>query len=525
MSTGPRPGWIVRRVIGSLRWQLTISYALVTLAAALALSIASAVVQISRGVVSVDQAEVPRILEKDAARAAPYLSAAAPRSDVVRFWAAVPTVDDLAGHAQRVPELTSDPRKSNRPVTVAVFGATGHLVAADSCTPRQYAGPSTTSCRTTAGAMAELFLASSAGRHAIASALRGVIAEQPVTGDVAGHGFVATPVLGVGKQPEGVLVAVFPGRIPATPQQSGLDAFLAAWRQTWPQDWLAMVFATLVLGTGIGLLLSYRLIRRLRRMAAIVRTWSRGDLEASIDLPGGSELGRLGADLNEMAGQLRILLGTRAEIARQDERRRLHRDLHDGIKQELFATAMHLAAAKALLPASDTRGVPGAATSLEKAQESARRAQQEVGAMLDGLPPPLLARGGFRAAVTEIARQFEEQSGIAVAVAAPSELRLDAGTEEAVIRVIQEALTNSRRHAEATSVAITVAVGGGLFRVRVEDNGHGFPVERASQHGQGLTFMRERVESLGGQFTVVSGETGTAIDVALPTDPDEAAHD
>ncbi|MBV9278502.1 MAG: sensor histidine kinase [Chloroflexi bacterium] len=506
VSARQRPGRIVRRIAGSLRWQLTISYALVTLAAALALSIASAAVQVSRGEVSVDRAGAPRILEKDAARAALYLSAAAPVPDVARFWVAVPAVDDLAGQAP-----------AGRRVTVAVFDASGHLVAADNCTSRQYTGLSAASCRAAADARAAMLLASPAGRRAVASALRGT-SGQPITGDAAGHGFVAAAVPGADKQPVGVLVAIFPGRVPAAPQQSALGAFFAAWTETWPREWIPLVFATLVLGTAIGLLLSHRLVRRMRSMAAIVRTWSRGDLAPSIDARGGGELGRLGADLDQMAEQLRNLLRARAEIARREERRRLQRDLHDGIKQELFATAMHLAAARALLHDGDTRAVPGVADSLEKAQGSARRAQQEVRALLDGLPPQPLARGDFCGALAEIARQFEEQTGIAVALSAPPELHLAAGTGEAMTRVIQEALTNIRRHAEATRVAIRLTAGDGLFRVRVEDNGHGFPVASHSRRGLGLTFMRERVESLGGELTIDSGETGTSIDATLPAE-------
>jgi two-component system NarL family sensor kinase len=82
--------------------------------------------------------------------------------------------------------------------------------------------------------------------------------------------------------------------------------------------------------------------------------------------------------------------------------------------------------------------------------------------------------------------------------------------------MIQEALTNVRRHAGATHVAITATAGDGLVRVQVEDNGHGFVVMAVAGRGMGLTFMRERVESLGGQFTIASGETGTTIDAALP---------
>lgn len=199
----------------------------------------------------------------------------------------------------------------------------------------------------------------------------------------------------------------------------------------------------------------------------------------------------------------------------------MQRDLHDGIKQELFATAMHLAAARALLPPHDTQRVPGVAASLEKAQGAARRAQHEVGALLDELPPPPLTHGDLCAAITEMVQQFEEQTGIPVALDMAAELRLVEGAEEAVVRVVQEALTNIRRHAHATNVGIKATLEEDTLHIQVEDNGHGFPVEDFPNRGLGLSIMRERVESLGGRFTIVSAETGTKIDTALPAESHE----
>jgi NarL family two-component system sensor histidine kinase LiaS len=249
-------------------------------------------------------------------------------------------------------------------------------------------------------------------------------------------------------------------------------------------------------------------------MAAVVSVWSRGDLEATIDSPGSGELDRFAADLNQMADQIRNLLKTRAEVARRQERHRMRRDLHDGVKQELFATSMHLAAAIALLRTEPD----GAAGSLVAAQTSARRARDELGALLDQHPPPLLASGDLSTAVTEITKRFEGETGICVAQEVPSGLRLPEPVEEAMFRVIQEALTNIRRHAGATNVSVVVTVDDGVLRLRVEDNGRGLSASDTGDRGLGLAGMRERMESVGGRCTIEATGTGTAIQVTVPAD-------
>jgi signal transduction histidine kinase len=496
------PGHALRRGLGSLRWRLTLSYALVTLAAAVTISLATAASRASRGEVSVDRAGIATLLQKDAARASPLLAGTAPAPEAVRFLAVVPSVDELArqSHGHRL--------------AVAVFGASGKLIVADSCTQQQYTGQSTVTCRTAARSLVAAILGDPTGRRIVHLATQGVTDGQPVTGRAAGHGVVAAPVPGAGKQPQGALVAVFQGAVPVTPGQSGLAAFFALWRTTWPTDWVPLALLTLLLGTGIGLVLSRQLVRRLRMMATVVSAWSRGELEVTIPLRGSGELDRFGADLNQMAEQIRNLLNTRTQIAKHEERHRIRRDLHDGIKQELFATSMHLAAAIALLP-----GEPdGVAGSLTAAQRSTRRARQELDAMLGQHPPPPLASGDLSAAVTEITQRFEGETGIHVAQQMPPRLQLSEPVEEAMFRVIQEALTNIQRHADATRVSVELTAGADTLRLLVEDNGRGFPASGEDIVGLGLTGMRERVESLGGRFAIETTGTGTRIKITVPAD-------
>ena len=295
----------------------------------------------------------------------PYLTQSAPDPEAIRFWVAIPLMDDLSRQTH------------TQPLAVAVFDANGTLLTAESCTQQQHTASSAVTCRTDAQARVEALLADPAGQQAIQSAVHDRGNGQSIIGTVSGRGFAVTPIPGR-KQPGGALVAIFDSGVPIAPRQQPLGTFITAWKASWSPTWLSLIILALILGTATGLALSHQLVRRLRAMAATVRTWSRGDLDPIVDAHGRDELAHLGADLNHMAEQIRNLLAARREIATLQERHRVQRDLHDGMKQDLFAASMHLAAARASLhgEANETLG------HLDGAHDSTRRAQRELTAII-----------------------------------------------------------------------------------------------------------------------------------------------
>jgi NarL family two-component system sensor histidine kinase LiaS len=503
LAAGPRAA----TRLGGLRWRLTISYALVTLVAAATMSAATAVAQAARGVISADRAGAATILEKSAGAAAPYLTGPVPDPDAIRFWVAIPLMDDLSRQAY------------SRPLAVAVFDGNGTLLTAESCTQRQRTASSAVTCRTDAQARVEALLADPAAQRAIQSAVHARGNGQSITGSVSGRGFAATPIPG-GKQPGGALVAIFDGGVPVAPRQHPIGAFITAWKASWSPTWLPLIMLALVLGTATGLALSHQLVRRLRAMAATARTWSRGDLHPTVDAHGRDELAHLGADLNRMAEQIRNLLAVRREIATMQERHRVQRDLHDGVKQELFAASMHLAAARASLH-GEANGTLG---HLDEAQASTRRAQRELTAIIDQLRPPPLSPHGLATTVAELCTLFEHQAGIPLERDMPPSLHLSQPVEEALIRIIQEALTNIRRHANASTATISLTTHDNQLTLLITDDGHGLPPDPSRTGGLGLTSMRERAEAVRGSFDVRPNHPGTIVEVILPTDSGEPAH-
>ncbi len=211
---------------------------------------------------------------------------------------------------------------------------------------------------------------------------------------------------------------------------------------------------------------------------------------------------RLAADLQYS----RVRLVT----TREEERRRLRRDLHDGLGPQLASQTLTLSAARKLLYTD-----PQAADELlGEAAKHAQDAISDIRRLVYDLRPPALDDLGLVAALRSQTQQYF-QSGITFTVMAPEPLPpLPAAVEVACYRIAQEALTNVVKHSRALNCTVFLTVTDGLC-VEASDDGQGFPANRPS--GIGLASMRERVEELGGSFSVESklGQ-GTKIRAWLP---------
>lgn len=476
------------------------SYLLVTVAAIVTTTGIAAATSGSRVDIQLAQADVTTILQKDTAPAAASMKAGAPQPDALRTGIVIPVMSDLS----------LNPR--GHPLAAAVFGVSGQLVAAGSCTRPQYSQASSAACDSAARAVVSTLMSSPAARHAVGQAASGQTNGQNVAGSADGRGFVAAPLGLPGEQPEGALVVVFAGAVPPPAAQSSPGGFFSSLRASWPQNWIPALLLAMIIGTGTGLLLSHHLVRRLRSMASTVRVWSRGDLGPAADDRSADELGRLGADLNHMAEQIRNLLEARREVAMQQERSRVRRELHDGVKQELFGISMQLATAQASLDG----GSGSVAQYLEEAQRLGLRAQRELTAIIEELRPPQLGPGGLLAALSELTAQFEQQSGIRVVLDVPREITLPEVYESTLFRVLQEALTNAGRHSAASQVAVSLGLAAGELRLTVADDGRGLPADLTGSAGLGLATMRERIEALGGSFGVNAATPGTCVAIAIP---------
>jgi signal transduction histidine kinase len=219
---------------------------------------------------------------------------------------------------------------------------------------------------------------------------------------------------------------------------------------------------------------------------------------------------RLTTDLQRLTEDLQRSR-ERLVTAREEERRRLRRDLHDGLGPQLASHTLRLEAARDFIHTNPERAEALLTQLIEKSQGIVT----EIRRLVYALRPPALDELGLVGAVKEYVAQ-SELNGLRITLTAPDRLPpLPAAVEVAAYRIVQESLTNVIRHAQAHTGLVTLALDASTLQVEVRDDGIGLP---ATHHaGIGLTSMRERAEELGGVCIVEAlAEGGTQVRASLP---------
>jgi two-component system NarL family sensor kinase len=212
------------------------------------------------------------------------------------------------------------------------------------------------------------------------------------------------------------------------------------------------------------------------------------------------------------------LLARRVVQSQEEERGRLARELHDGTSQTLVSAKLLIESAVDALDRERVTPPPTLAKALQRLNDSL----SEVRRISHRLRPALLDTLGLPAALQHLAQEFGEHGGVAARVevaAAPVELAEDVKT--ALFRVTQEALTNVRKHAQASEVRIGLDYADGSVQLEVRDDGVGFDaaaLQLDPRRGIGVRNMRERLEAIGGRLEVRSGQHGTRIVAEVPRD-------
>lgn len=205
-------------------------------------------------------------------------------------------------------------------------------------------------------------------------------------------------------------------------------------------------------------------------------------------------------------------LATYLQSIREEERAHLARELHDelgalltGARLDVASLRLHLGGRSAEVDAR-----------LQHLHDLLARGTSLKTSIVEGLCPSTLANLGLMASLVILTREFADGSGMQVSTEL-YEADLDEPTRLAVYRLVQEALTNMGKYAQATKAQVSVRQCHAGTVVSVSDNGKGFDVARLGQTGRGLAGMRHRIEACGGQMGVMSSPSeGTRILAVLP---------
>ena len=209
--------------------------------------------------------------------------------------------------------------------------------------------------------------------------------------------------------------------------------------------------------------------------------------------------------------------------AQEAERTRLAREVHDGPAQALANAVFQVEVVERML----AREPVLAAAELRLLRELLRRELGDVRAFISQLRPPILADLGLEGAIRDAAEGMTALLGIPVTVEVDPAIReIGEAFQTVVLRIVQEALQNVRRHADARRASIRVAHEDDRWIVEVRDDGRGFDVGAVAARGRrnfGLQFMRERAEMIGAEFEVRSRpDGGTVVRIAIPRGAEES---
>jgi signal transduction histidine kinase len=216
--------------------------------------------------------------------------------------------------------------------------------------------------------------------------------------------------------------------------------------------------------------------------------------------------------LGELTGRLLQL--------RDEEQRRVARELHDGVGQLLVALSMNHSKVLAEQCMS-----PAAAKAISENTALLAQVSREIRTISHLLHPPLLDQVGLAPGMREYLDGFAERSLMKVRFEIAEDFgRLPRELETALFRIVQEGLTNVHRHSESRSATISIVRLPDEVTVAIADAGRGIPeqkiceIEAGCASGVGLRGMRERVRQLGGSFTIRSSSQGTVVATRLPLD-------
>lgn len=276
-------------------------------------------------------------------------------------------------------------------------------------------------------------------------------------------------------------------------------------------------------GLVFGAVSARSLRRRLRGLCLATEAWGNGDFSVTAPERPDDELGQLARRLNGMTESLRGHIRAQQRVAALEERTRLARDLHDTVKQQAFAAAMQLGAARTVL--AENSGPAG--VFVAQAEKLTNKIQEDLMTIIHELRPESVAASAqtLGERLRDDVYDWVNTANVQAVVQVDPAIDASPAVSQALLRITHEALANVARHSDAAHVTVTLEpISAGVVQLSINDNGHGFDPDAAAR-GIGLSSMRDRALSLpGGRFSLETQPGfGVRIRVSCLTGGDDAA--
>ncbi|MCM3616974.1 sensor histidine kinase [Sutcliffiella horikoshii] len=300
---------------------------------------------------------------------------------------------------------------------------------------------------------------------------------------------------------------------------------------------MVMTLVAFVIMTVTSLYIGYKqsgyIKKRVEDISTFIATLGRGKFSERIAVDQTDELGRLTEDINQLANKIQNQVKSLQKLAEEknelaikahnaatiEERQRLARELHDSVSQQLFALSIMSSAAIRMFDVYPEE----AKKQLTDIASIAAQAQGEMRALLLHLRPVSLTNDTLCVGIHKLLEELEERTPITFQKDIQEIHALSNATEDHLFRIIQEAISNILRHADATIVKLDMHQKGNQYvYIFISDNGKGFEIDQHKQASYGLHTMKERCEEIGGQFSIRSKKgVGTHIEIHIPIREEE----
>ncbi len=286
--------------------------------------------------------------------------------------------------------------------------------------------------------------------------------------------------------------------------------------------------ASIIAAILISFPFSRNLKSQLQKISDANEIFSRGKLEYRIEIDGYAEIRDIGNQFNDMAQrtqkqveslqrlitQNQELLKGAHEAASTEERRKIARELHDAISQQLFAISTTVSAIPKLMETKPNEAIKY----LSMVEKMVTTAQQELRALIMHLRPVNLEENCLKEGIENLLEELDiKHPNIKIRKELQNIDGVSSGIENNIFRVTQEAVSNILRHSKATVFSVKLFSKDKVLVLIIEDNGIGIELCNSKKSSYGLTTMRERIEELGGRFSVISFPgKGTKIEIRVP---------